>query len=285
MQFYKTSIFLLLGTMSVSPIVAAQQSSIPNLAKFSAAPTSSVKKFDHSTVRLLTGEFKDGVWQIGVEIKMGPKWKTYWKVPGDAGVPPEFIWKNSSNLANAKVQYPAPHRYEDITGKSIGYKKHVIFPVKLTPIESGKAVKVDLRFYYAVCSDICVPAQANIGMTLPARPVSSASLPAIKAFEALVPKTNEPRLVIQKTEVLQINGKPNLAVSITGKINEKTDVLVEGYEDAFFAAPLAPQIHDNMTVVLLPIEGLEEGAKLSGQKLKLTVLSGDVRLVSDVIVK
>ncbi len=75
------------------PVVAQQssapKSSIPNLAKFAAPPTNSKKIFSHSTVSLLNGGFKDGAWQVGVEIKMAKGWKTYWLVPGDAGVPPE----------------------------------------------------------------------------------------------------------------------------------------------------------------------------------------------------
>ena len=284
-KFFGLLFLNIAASSSAANFARAQQSSIPDLAKFSAAPTSAVKKFSHSTVRLLKGNFKDGVWQIGVEIKMGPKWKTYWRVPGDAGVPPEFIWKNSTNLSSANVSYPAPSRYEDITGKSIGYKKRVIFPVTVKSANKEKPIKLDLRFYYAICSDICVPAQANIGLDLPPSGSSSSAQADIDAFKTIVPRADEIRISVRKTEVLRVNGKPSLAVSLSGQLANETDILVEGFEDAYFGAPSSSGKGNEATVFLLPIEGLEKGATMSGKKIKLTILSGDIRLVSNVVVK
>ncbi len=282
--FIKLSALIMLS-VAASPAGNAQQSSVPNFSKPTASPIASVKKFKHSTVRLLKGDFKDGVWQVGVEIKMAPNWKTYWKIPGDAGVPPEFVWEKSANLKSAKVSFPAPNRYEDVTGKSIGYKKHVIFPVEIKPSTDGKPVKVDLQFYYAMCSDICIPAQANIGFELPATGSSFSDQTKIDAFNAQVPKVDETRIGVNKAEILRVNGKPNLAVSLSGQLGNKTDILVEGFEDAIFGAPSSLRKGSEETIFLLPIDELEEDAKLSGKTLKLTVLSGDIRLERDVVVK
>ena len=282
--FFKLSTLIVLS-LAASPVVNAQQSSAPNFSKLTAPPIASVKTFKHSTVRLLKGDFKDGVWQVGVEIKMAPHWKTYWKIPGDAGVPPEFVWEKSSNLKSADVSFPAPNRYEDVTGKSIGYKKHVIFPVTIKPSTDGKPVKVDLQLYYAICSDICVPAQANIGFELPATGSSFSDQNKIDVFNAQVPKADETRIGVNKAEVLRVNGKPNLAISLSGQLDKKTDILVEGFEDAIFGEPSTSRKGNGETVFLLPIDELEKDTMLSGKTLKLTVLSGDIRLVSDVVVK
>ena len=58
----------------------------------------------------------------GIEIKLQPGWKTYWRYPGDSGVPPRFDFSGSDNLGRAKVLYPAPHLFTDETGNSLGYK-------------------------------------------------------------------------------------------------------------------------------------------------------------------
>src|SRR3954465_3279158 len=68
----------------------------------------------------------------GVEIKLEPGWKTYWRNPGDAGIPPRFDWSRSRNLGEAVVTYPAPERLDENGSVSIGYTEDVIFPVTLS---------------------------------------------------------------------------------------------------------------------------------------------------------
>src|SRR5262245_29832388 len=58
----------------------------------------------------------------GLEIAMQDGWKTYWRMPGDAGVPPTFDWSGSVNAADIKVLYPAPTRMPEAGGEVVGYK-------------------------------------------------------------------------------------------------------------------------------------------------------------------
>src|SRR6476660_5184175 len=69
-----------------------------------------------SAVRLIAGDTKsvgDAPLRAGIEIRLAPGWKTYWRYPGDSGVPPRFDFSGSDNLARAKVLYPAPHLFTD----------------------------------------------------------------------------------------------------------------------------------------------------------------------------
>ncbi len=110
----------------------------------------------------------------GIEILLPPKWKTYWRSPGDAGgVPPEFDWSKSENVAGIDVLFPAPKRLTDATGDSIGYKDHVVFPVMVERKDESLPVVLRLEIFYGVCFDICVPAEAKLELELPAVPVQS----------------------------------------------------------------------------------------------------------------
>ena len=93
-------------------------------------------------MRLIAGSAKPGAKTLraGVELKLEPGWHTYWRYPGDSGLPPRFDFSGSQNLAAAKVLYPAPHLYTDETGNTLGYKDHVIFPVRVTPKQPGQPV-------------------------------------------------------------------------------------------------------------------------------------------------
>ena len=73
----------------------------------------------------------------GVEITLAEGWKTYWRTPGDAGVPPTFDWAGSTNLATIKVGYPAPRRMQEPGAETIGYTSAVIFPVEVVPRDAA----------------------------------------------------------------------------------------------------------------------------------------------------
>lgn len=97
----------------------------------------------------------------GIEIRLAPNWKTYWRTPGDTGIPPFFDWQGSQNLAKAEVLYPAPIRFKDPGGSSIGYKSRVVLPVRLLPHDPSKPVTLKLNANYAICHDLCVPVEAK----------------------------------------------------------------------------------------------------------------------------
>jgi len=292
-QFIK----IIVGVLSVvaaTSVASAQQSSkapnslaplssgIPQLDKFAAPAKGSEVTYSHSTIRLVPGEFANGSWTVGVEMILEPGWKTYWRVPGDAGVPSEFIWKKSSNVKSADVSWPAPNRYEDITGKSTGYKNQVVFPVKITPANPGQPAVLDLQLYYAVCSDICIPAQANLGLDLPLDLKDPQSMELIREFAAIVPRPDAKGIKIEKLKAVSIDGKAVLAVTLTGKVDPKTDILVEGFEEAFFDAPEFSRTENGKQIFHLPIDGIDKVTELTGKSLKLTVLSGEIRLEANV---
>ncbi len=125
----------------------------------------------NSRARLIAG---DGV--AGVELQLPEGWKTYWRNPGDAGgVPPSFDWSKSSNLAAAQVLYPAPKRFTDRSGDTIGYKGTVVFPVRLTPKDPTKPIDLRLTMDYGVCREICIPGEAALSLAV--APETGAGVP------------------------------------------------------------------------------------------------------------
>ncbi len=92
-----------------------------------------------SSLRLIAGgpDDTEGL-RAGIEIKLKPGWHTYWRYPGDSGVPPRFTFPGSINVAAVKVLYPAPQAIVDETGTTIGYTDNVVFPLRVTPRQKGK---------------------------------------------------------------------------------------------------------------------------------------------------
>ena len=110
---------------------------------------------------------QDGRLYALVEIELEPGWKTYWRNPGDAGLPPEFDWSGSQNVARAAPLYPAPHRFIDKAGETIGYKDRVVFPVEVERLDASQPSTVALTLQYGVCKEICIPAEAVLSLALP----------------------------------------------------------------------------------------------------------------------
>ena len=130
---------------------------------------SSWSKAVQSSIRLISGGVaQSGALRAGVEIRLSPGYKTYWRSPGDSGIPPRFDWSGSENLAGIQVKWPAPTRFSDGTGFSVGYIKDVIFPLSITAIDAAKPVILRLSLDYAVCDKLCIPAQGTAEITLQA---------------------------------------------------------------------------------------------------------------------
>ena len=113
-------------------------------------------------------------------------WHTYWRYPGDAGVPPQFNFAGSRNVKQVDVLWPAPERMVDSGGTSIGYSAGIIFPLRVVPQEAGKPVALRLRLQYAICEKLCVPAEGRGELTLASGRASQDA--ALTAAEGRVPK-------------------------------------------------------------------------------------------------
>ena len=149
----------LLALLLLVPLAAAAASGPP-----AEGPT--------ATMRLLTAE--DGVapgagaLSAGIEVAMEDGWKTYWRSPGEVGLPPEIDWSGSENVAAAELLYPAPSRFTAFEIENFGYGGTVLFPVRLTLEEPGAPVRLRAEARLLVCADVCVPETATLALDLPA---------------------------------------------------------------------------------------------------------------------
>ncbi len=149
------------------------------IAANSARPRADLRLFDAGII--------DGSQMIGVEITLEPGVKTYWRMPGDSGLPPVFDWSASENLADTKVEWPLPERIADPSGSILGYHDTVVFPVKIKIKDAGKPVQLALRLDYAVCGELCVPMTGTTSIRLGQTPINEGDALKVKAFLARVP--------------------------------------------------------------------------------------------------
>lgn len=231
-----------------------------------------------SAVRLVSGANNNGDAHLraGIEIKMQPGWKTYWRYPGDSGVPPHFDFSGSENLKTATVLYPAPHLFTDETGQSLGYKDRIIFPLVISPQQPGKPVRLRLKADYAVCEKLCVPAEGRAELTL--TPGDSSQDSALAAAEARVPKqvtAAQLGLTVRRTN----NGtKPLVAVDLGAPAGNPIDLFVEGPTPQW-ALPIPKRSQTapaGRAQFSFELDGLPPGVDPKGQvDLTFTVVTGE----------
>jgi DsbC/DsbD-like thiol-disulfide interchange protein len=138
-----------------------------------------------AAVRLIAGAQRGAVHRAGIEIRLAPGWKTYWRYPGDSGIPPRFDFSSAKNVKSVTVRYPAPHRLTDESGTSIGYTTGVVFPLEIVPQNAAQPVMLVVKVDYAVCEKICMPAEGKAELNVTGK--SSAQDGLLKQNEALVP--------------------------------------------------------------------------------------------------
>src|SRR5215475_5186729 len=116
----------------------------------------------HAAVRLLAGSRSGAVLLGGVAFQLQPGWKTYWRTPGDSGVPPRFDFSKSENVEAVTVLWPAPLMFDDgAGGHALGYHDKVVLPLRIVVKNADKPVTLRAAINYAVCNKICIPVEAS----------------------------------------------------------------------------------------------------------------------------
>jgi len=208
----------------------------------------------------------------GVEMTMEPGWHTYWRHPGDSGIAPTFDWSKSRNVADLKLLWPAPLRFDAPDDLTVGYTDHVIWPVLIRPIDPTKSVTLDLSMHYGICSDICVPGEARLRLTLPDGATEKGAH-LIRQYLARVP--TPPRDGMEVTAHVE---KEQLFVSISGVVDDAPALIVEGPRSFWFGKPVARQDGKAIRYVVpfertgdRPLKGADIGLIFSGPRTAIEV--------------
>jgi len=105
---------------------------------------------------------KDQKLIFGLKIDLNKNWKTYWRLPGNAGLEPLFTFDKSENVFAAKIMWPSPIIFGEDNLWSIGYKDSVLLPLEVTPIDTSKPIKLEIQADIGLCEDVCIPVTLNV---------------------------------------------------------------------------------------------------------------------------
>ncbi|MDJ0637401.1 MAG: protein-disulfide reductase DsbD family protein [Paracoccaceae bacterium] len=122
-----------------------------------------------ATGEILSGwRESDGRHIAGLSVRLAPGWKTYWRTPGEGGIPPRFNWSGSRNLASVNVMFPIPKVLDQNGLRSIGYDRDVVFPLFVHANDDAQPVALRGEIEIGVCEEICIPMTLTLSALLPA---------------------------------------------------------------------------------------------------------------------
>src|SRR6516162_9605603 len=222
-----------------------------------------------SAVRLIAGSAAGSVLRAGVEIRLKSGWHTYWRYPGDAGVPPRFDFTGSQNVKAVDVLWPAPQPIPEHDLVTIGYTGDVILPLAVVPENAAKPVKLRLKLDYAVCAALCVPAEGKA---------------ELEAAEARVPKKTVlgegTTLAIKSVRREDAAGRGRVIVDVAAPAGPRVALFAEG-PTSDWALPV-PKGVDGAPAGLqrfaFALDGAPPGATYDGAAIALTAVAGNIAI-------
>ena len=151
---------------------------------------------------------------LGLHIRHQPHWHTYWKNPGDSGLPTTLEWKLPAGVSAGDIQWPTPKKLPVGPLLNYGYEGSLLLPVKLTIPAGFNATSLDvqLKAEWLVCKDVCIPESGEFAISVPAQSATAAHRALFEAAQAAMPRgvagaKGSARVEGQEL-VLQLSGLP-----------------------------------------------------------------------------
>ncbi len=130
---------------------------------------------------------------VGLLIRHDPHWHTYWRVPGDSGLPTTIGWQLPAGFAAGPIEWPVPKRMPIGPLMNFGYEGEVLLPVRIevpADLAPGQTVQLKARADWLICKEVCIPGGADLQLALPVRTAAAPSrfAPLFASTRAQVPQ-------------------------------------------------------------------------------------------------
>ena len=262
-------------------VIFAVVNAVMTMPRSRAAESSGWDGDQRSAARIIAGTASgqpgNQTLRAGIEIRLAPGWKTYWRYPGDAGVAPRFDFQGSENAKSIMVLWPAPQRFSEDGVKLIGYKGNVVLPLRIVPENQRKPVTIHLALDYGICEKICILAEAKINLVVSGEPTSHEV--TLSAAEIRVPKQvalGEGNTLSIRTVTREAASTSRVVIDVAAPEGSNVDLFAEGpTPDWGLPMPELITAQTGMRRFALDLLGIPPGAKPEGSVLKFTVIADD----------
>ncbi|MCP4316375.1 MAG: hypothetical protein GY789_10250 [Hyphomicrobiales bacterium] len=225
---------------------------------------------------------QDGSIRAVLDVDLLPGWKTYWRDPGEAGVPPSVQIERSDNINAAEIHFPAPERIKDDYSTWAGYNYPVLLPITLRQNTLGAPSVLEADVFLGICKSICIPFQTSFTVEIdPAKPANAFEKRLVKrAFEALPEKPGEGFEVVAKR--VDEDGS-NVVLSLaTPSKDDNGELFVTGPTGWRFDTPRIAGHSDNVVTYNISASGGPDGETLNGKTVSILVKASGRSMETDI---
>jgi DsbC/DsbD-like thiol-disulfide interchange protein len=211
-----------------------------------------------------------------IDIELQEGWKTYWRDPGESGIPPLLDFAGSTGFFPGELRMPAPQRFSASGSVFSGYRDKVrfVFDGDADPARGDGVIR--LQLLAGVCEEICIPATASFELPLARLMVSDAQSQAI-VEQALAALPGEPHAGFGIVSALITeDGIADVQAELPDPQGE-ADLFVEGMDgkNRYFPPPELIARFDGKAVFSIDLSAYPELAAAPGAKLRFTLAQGD----------
>ena len=142
------------------------------LALATCAHAAPVVKTDHVEAQLLAERVSaqpGKTTTVGLRLQMTPHWHTYWKNPGDSGLPTRIKWSLPEGWKAGEIQWPHPQNLPIGPLMNFGYEDEVVLLVDLAVPADAKPGTATIRAKadWLVCKEVCIPEKGEHELSVP----------------------------------------------------------------------------------------------------------------------
>lgn len=213
---------------------------------------------------------ESGTRMAALHLQLAPGWKTYWRSPGDAGLPPQFDWSGSANLAAAELHWPTPQVFDSNGMQTIGYMQELVLPIELTPVDPAQPMQIAARIDLGVCEDVCMPAALDLQLDL-ANPTEAHQDPRISAALAQMPQAASGGVAC-KVEPIDDGVRVTARFDLPGLVDPQAVVMEPTEADVWVSDALLTHQDGTLTAEADLVPGAAQPFDLDKSGLKMTIL-------------
>ena len=231
---------------------------------------------ERSQLRLLVAGGEASRLTGGIEILLEPGWHTYWRNPGETGVPPSFDFSGSDNVSRVEVQFPAPERYDDGASVSLVYRDEVVLPIAVTPTDDSRPVRLQLAARFGVCREICIPTRAGVELSVaPSPPEDPLGQARVELYRSRVPAPPEAGRF--DVEGATLDGD-TLLIDVRAPDSAYADLFTEPPPGWYVGQAELLSRADGVSRYRLSLSGKPAGAEARGQTFRFVAVAGSAAI-------
>jgi DsbC/DsbD-like thiol-disulfide interchange protein len=218
----------------------------------------------------------DGKVRGALQIEPKPGWITYWKEPGDAGIPPQIVFSRNGDLTLDRLSYPIPKRIDNGQLRDIGYDHPVTFPFELTASNPGKPLSLSASAFVGLCRNICIPFQAEFSLAfkpLKGTPVEEAMI--LNEAAARLPEAPSDAFAVTRYAMTQGGNVLRLTLRLPEGTEKPPQVIVTGPEGHILFDGINGQQDGESYSLDMPVGKLPKGYDVKGKRWGILVLAGN----------